>query len=87
VRYELGFNIPEDGILHSHRREHLKSYNNKDDNNNNGLAQCTRCEANVLHVKTPLWIIITSIITILLINYSQKARSLKRSSERAAGPS
>jgi hypothetical protein len=21
VRYELGFNIPEDGILHSHRRE------------------------------------------------------------------
>jgi hypothetical protein len=21
VRYELGFHIPEDGILHSHRRE------------------------------------------------------------------
>jgi hypothetical protein len=26
VRYELGFYTPEDGILHSHRREHLKSY-------------------------------------------------------------
>jgi hypothetical protein len=27
VRYELRFYIPEDYILHSHRREHLKSYN------------------------------------------------------------
>jgi hypothetical protein len=26
VRYELGFYIPEDGILHSPRRENLKSY-------------------------------------------------------------
>jgi hypothetical protein len=26
VRYELHFYIPEDGILHSHRREYLKSY-------------------------------------------------------------
>jgi hypothetical protein len=26
VRYELGFHIPEDGILHSHSREALKSY-------------------------------------------------------------
>jgi hypothetical protein len=26
VRYELGSYIPEDGILHSHRRESLKSY-------------------------------------------------------------
>jgi hypothetical protein len=26
VRYELGFYIPEDGILHSHRREKLESY-------------------------------------------------------------
>jgi hypothetical protein len=25
VRYELGFYIPEDAILHSHRRENLKS--------------------------------------------------------------
>jgi hypothetical protein len=25
VKYELGFYIPEDGILHSHRRENLKS--------------------------------------------------------------
>jgi hypothetical protein len=24
--YELGFYIPEDGILHSHRRQNLKSY-------------------------------------------------------------
>jgi hypothetical protein len=26
VRYELGFYIPEDEILHSHRCENLKSY-------------------------------------------------------------
>jgi hypothetical protein len=26
VRYELGFYIPEDGILHSHNGENLKSY-------------------------------------------------------------
>jgi hypothetical protein len=26
VRYEPGFYIPEDAILHSHRRENLKSY-------------------------------------------------------------
>jgi hypothetical protein len=26
MRYELGFYIPEGGILHSHRRENLKSY-------------------------------------------------------------
>jgi hypothetical protein len=26
VRYELGFYIPEDGILHTRRRENLRSY-------------------------------------------------------------
>jgi hypothetical protein len=26
VKYELGIYIPEDGILHSHRRENFKSY-------------------------------------------------------------
>jgi hypothetical protein len=26
VRYELGFYIAEDGILHSHRRGNLKAY-------------------------------------------------------------
>jgi hypothetical protein len=26
VRYEPGFYIPADGIVDSHRREHLKSY-------------------------------------------------------------
>jgi hypothetical protein len=26
VRYELDFYIQEDGILHTHRREHIKSY-------------------------------------------------------------
>jgi hypothetical protein len=26
VRYELGVYIPEDGILHSHRHENLKTY-------------------------------------------------------------
>jgi hypothetical protein len=29
VRYELGFYIPEDGIIHSYRREILKPYNGK----------------------------------------------------------
>jgi hypothetical protein len=27
VKYELGFYIPEDGIVNSHSRENLKSYN------------------------------------------------------------
>jgi hypothetical protein len=26
VGYEVGFHIPEDGILHSQRRQNLKSY-------------------------------------------------------------
>jgi hypothetical protein len=26
MKYELGFHIPEDDILHSHHRENLKSY-------------------------------------------------------------
>jgi hypothetical protein len=26
VKYELGFYIPKDDILHSHRRENLRSY-------------------------------------------------------------
>jgi hypothetical protein len=26
LKYELGFYIPEDGILHSHGRENFKSY-------------------------------------------------------------
>jgi hypothetical protein len=26
VRYELSFYIPEDGILHTHRSDNLKSY-------------------------------------------------------------
>jgi adenylyl- and sulfurtransferase ThiI len=26
VKYKIGFYIPEDGILHSHRRENLKTY-------------------------------------------------------------
>jgi hypothetical protein len=29
VKYELGFYIPEDDILHSHCRENLKSYTTK----------------------------------------------------------
>jgi hypothetical protein len=29
VRCELGFSIPEDGILHSHRRANLKFYKTK----------------------------------------------------------
>jgi hypothetical protein len=30
VKYELGFYIPEDGILHSHRHDNLKSYTSFD---------------------------------------------------------
>jgi hypothetical protein len=26
MKYKLGFYIPKDGILHSHRHENLKSY-------------------------------------------------------------
>jgi hypothetical protein len=26
MKYELGFYIPEDGVLHRHRRENLKFY-------------------------------------------------------------
>jgi hypothetical protein len=26
VKYDFGFYIPEDGILHNHRRENLKFY-------------------------------------------------------------
>jgi hypothetical protein len=57
VRYELDFYIPEDGILHSHRRENLKSYNkNLDwktsnlcserdhDNSNEGNSCLAECE-------------------------------------------
>jgi hypothetical protein len=29
VKYELGSYIPEDGILHSHRRENLISYSDE----------------------------------------------------------
>jgi hypothetical protein len=29
VKYELGFYIPEDDVLHSHRRENLKSYSER----------------------------------------------------------
>jgi hypothetical protein len=32
VKYELSFYIPEDDILHSHRRENLKPYINLDIN-------------------------------------------------------
>jgi hypothetical protein len=35
VRYELGFYIPEDGILHSHRCENLKSSVLKEISENN----------------------------------------------------
>jgi hypothetical protein len=41
VRYELGFYMQEDGILHSHRRENLKFY-----------AICLRPE--VTGVETPI---------------------------------
>jgi hypothetical protein len=30
VRYELGFYKPEDNILHSHRRDNIKSYKTTD---------------------------------------------------------
>jgi hypothetical protein len=46
VKHELRFYIPEDGILHSHRRENLKSYNfrvnmseNKEARNENKMTE------------------------------------------------
>jgi hypothetical protein len=50
VRYELGFCIPEDGILHSHRLENLKSY----------IAITGRAlkrRRNVLHIRYELGIL------------------------------
>jgi hypothetical protein len=38
VKYELGFYIPEDGVLHSHCRETVKSYNIFCPNGPMGLA-------------------------------------------------
>jgi hypothetical protein len=47
VKYELGFYIPEDDILHSHCRENLKSYNSKEKSENSKHAKHTM---NVLRV-------------------------------------
>jgi hypothetical protein len=37
VKYELGFNIARDDILHSHRRGSLKSYNGTEVVTSSGL--------------------------------------------------
>jgi hypothetical protein len=42
VKYELGFHIPEDDILHSDRREHLKSYMGRSDLGKEQVGCC--CE-------------------------------------------
>jgi hypothetical protein len=42
VRYELGFYIPEDDILHSHRRENLKYYGTKACLRGAGNPECSR---------------------------------------------
>jgi hypothetical protein len=44
VRYELGFYIPEDDILHSHRSENLKSYTLHE-----GLEYKTRMLMDYIH--------------------------------------
>jgi hypothetical protein len=41
VRYEAGFYIPEDAILHSHRRENLKSYKGYSGRQTKGASFCT----------------------------------------------
>jgi hypothetical protein len=53
VKYELGSYIPEDDILHSHRREHLKSYilNITIDN---GHKYCAACEVPIFLKKRRL---------------------------------
>jgi hypothetical protein len=43
VRYKLGVYIPEDGILHSHRRENLKSYKREVDSSYVVLLLITEC--------------------------------------------
>jgi hypothetical protein len=40
VKYELGFYIPEDGILHSPRRENLKSYTISTMISSTSVAEC-----------------------------------------------
>jgi hypothetical protein len=43
VRCELGFYIPEDGILHSHGHENLKSYKSDTD----GSSRATVSEVSI----------------------------------------
>jgi hypothetical protein len=38
VKYELGFYIPEDDILHSHRHENLKFYMGYDDDDESRIC-------------------------------------------------
>jgi hypothetical protein len=52
VKYELGFYIPEDGILHSHRREHLRSYRKYSVRNADGTMP-GRTKSATLHYTVP----------------------------------
>jgi hypothetical protein len=46
VRYELGFYVPEEDILHSHRRENLKPYK---DTKGLNVRQRSYCPERVRH--------------------------------------
>jgi hypothetical protein len=45
VRYELGFHIPEGGILHSHSRESLKSHKISSFKSNLFVVTQTECRS------------------------------------------
>jgi hypothetical protein len=55
VKYELGFYIPEDAILHSHRRVNLKSYIVEATRARPSLEHGTVDSPTCLPVRVPLW--------------------------------
>jgi hypothetical protein len=56
ARYELGFYIPEDGILHSHRRENLKSYmETRIFRHERGAAEASPCLQSPLRTNWSVW--------------------------------
>jgi hypothetical protein len=56
VRYELGFHIPEDDILHSHCRENLKPYVAKQISENSGSAYCQSVQSLLSSRLLSMWV-------------------------------
>jgi hypothetical protein len=78
MRYELGFYIPKDGILHSHRRGDLRSYmydvGVKFTNGVNSRANCYHAAEMVFFLKAPLVkckLIIKSAVLSIVWSYAE----------------